>query len=73
MLDKGPAQARAAVRENLRHWQQDADFAGLRGDKLAGLPEEERQPWQQLWADVERTLRKATPKDTDSTTKKPSE
>jgi tetratricopeptide (TPR) repeat protein len=41
------------VQETLRHWQQDANFAGVRGDALAKLPEAERQAWQQLWANVE--------------------
>ncbi|MFI5259249.1 MAG: tetratricopeptide repeat protein [Candidatus Limnocylindrales bacterium] len=71
LLEKEPDKARAAVRKTLRHWQQDADFAGVRGDALAKLPEAERQPWRQLWAEVERTLRKANDKDTKSTKKKP--
>jgi tetratricopeptide (TPR) repeat protein len=44
------------VQETLRRWQQDASFAGVRGNALANLPEAERQAWQQLWANVE-TLR----------------
>jgi hypothetical protein len=47
------------VQQTLRHWQQDEDFGGVRGDGLGKLPEGERQRWQQLWADVEQTLRKA--------------
>ena len=72
LLDKQPEPARAAVQRKLRHWQQDADFAGVRGDALAKLPEAERQPWQQLWVDVEQTLRKANDKDTKDTKKKTS-
>jgi hypothetical protein len=54
LLEKGPDQARTVVQRTLRHWQQDADFAGVRGpEALAKLPEAERRPWQQLWADVE--------------------
>jgi hypothetical protein len=56
ILEKHPEQARAAVQQWLRHWQQDADFAGVRGDGLAKLAEAERLAWQQLWADVEKTL-----------------
>jgi serine/threonine protein kinase/tetratricopeptide (TPR) repeat protein len=41
------------VQETLRRWQQDASFAGVRGNALANLPEAERQAWQQLWANVE--------------------
>jgi tetratricopeptide (TPR) repeat protein len=52
-LEKEPGQARAVVKQKLQYWQQDADFAGVRGDALAKLPEAERQAWQQLWADVE--------------------
>jgi hypothetical protein len=63
MLDKEPEKARASVHQTLQHWQQDADFAGVRGDGLAKLPEAERNPWQQLWADVEQTLKKSNHKD----------
>jgi serine/threonine-protein kinase len=71
MLEKGPARARAKVQQALRHWQRDADFAGVRGDKLAKLPQAERQSWQRLWADVEQTLRKVSHADTKDTTRKP--
>jgi serine/threonine-protein kinase len=57
-LEKDPERTQAAVQQTLRHWQQDTDFTGLRGAALARLPEAERQPWQQLWADVEQALRK---------------
>jgi len=60
LLDKEPDKARPAVRENMQHWQQDTDFAGVRGpEALAKLPEAERQEWQQLWADVADTLAQA--------------
>jgi tetratricopeptide (TPR) repeat protein/serine/threonine protein kinase len=65
LLEKGPHPTRPAVQQTLRRWQQDPDFAGVRDDALARLPEAERQVWQQLWADVEQTLRKA--KETSST------
>jgi tetratricopeptide (TPR) repeat protein len=64
LLAKEPDKTRAAVQKALRHWQRDADFAGVRGGALARLPETEREPWQQLWADVEQTSRKANCKDT---------
>jgi tetratricopeptide (TPR) repeat protein len=64
ILEKDPDKTRATVQQKLRHWQQDTDFAGVRGDALAKLPEAERTPWQQLWADVEQTLRKASARDT---------
>jgi eukaryotic-like serine/threonine-protein kinase len=53
MVAKGPAHVSAAVYERLQHWQQDIDFAGVRGAALAKLPEAERQRWQKLWAEVE--------------------
>jgi hypothetical protein len=59
------------MQQTLRHWQQDTDFAGVRDAALANLPEAERQPWQQLWADVEETLRRGNHKDTKDTKKKP--
>jgi serine/threonine protein kinase/tetratricopeptide (TPR) repeat protein len=70
LLAKQPDKARARVQQTLRHWQQDADLAGVRGDALAKLPEAERQTWQQLWADVEQTLKRVNRKDTKDTKKK---
>ena len=71
-LKKDPERACPAVQQTLRHWQQDADFAGVRGDALAKLPEAERQAWQQLWADVEQTLNRVDHPDTkDARTKSP--
>ncbi len=50
--DKAPA-----VREQMQHWQQDSDFAGVRGSAaLAKLPADEPLAWQELWADVAATL-----------------
>jgi serine/threonine protein kinase/Flp pilus assembly protein TadD len=72
LLKKEPDQARAAAQQTLRHWQRNADFAGVRGDALAKLPEAEREPWQQLWADVEETLSQASPEKAKDTDKKPS-
>jgi tetratricopeptide (TPR) repeat protein/serine/threonine protein kinase len=54
-LDKEP-KTRAGVREQLRHWQQDADLAGVRGDALTKLPEAERRDWEKFWADVAEML-----------------
>jgi serine/threonine-protein kinase len=59
MVDKGPAPARATVQQQMAHWQQDPDFAGVRGDALAKLPEAERPPWQKLWAEVEALRQRA--------------
>jgi hypothetical protein len=44
----------------LQYWQVDAAFKDVRGpEALAKLPEAERQPWQELWADVAATLARA--------------
>ena len=51
-LANAPAD-RSKVWKALNHWQMDKDFAHVRGDALAKLPETERIGWQKLWADVE--------------------
>jgi hypothetical protein len=50
---------RDAAQRALQHWLQDPDFAGVRGEALAKLPEADRQAWRQLWADVGETLARA--------------
>jgi tetratricopeptide (TPR) repeat protein len=78
LLAKQPAKAgngmdfKSVLQKTKQHWQQDADFAGLRGDALARLPQAERESWQQLWADAEQTLSKAIRKSAAETNKKPS-
>jgi serine/threonine-protein kinase len=65
LLDKEPDKARPVVAAKMRHWQQDADLAGVRAPQaLAKLPEAERQAWQKLWADVPDTLARAEGKTT---------
>jgi hypothetical protein len=66
LLEKDGSKAGPAVAGQMRHWQSDADLAGVRGpEALARLPEAERQPWQKLWNDVadllKRTQEKAAP------------
>jgi serine/threonine-protein kinase len=54
VLDTGQASARAAVQQQLQHWQRDPDLAGIRDAAgVAWLPEAERMACRQLWADVE--------------------
>jgi serine/threonine-protein kinase len=63
LLNKNADTGRAVVSQRMQHWQRDGDFDGVRGpDALDGLPEAERQEWQDLWQEVE-ALRKraATP------------
>jgi serine/threonine protein kinase/tetratricopeptide (TPR) repeat protein len=63
-LAKEPDKGRALIQQTMRYWQQDVDFAGVRGaEALARLPEPERWPWQQLWDEVETLARRtAQPK-----------
>jgi hypothetical protein len=65
LLEKQSGQAGALVQQTLVHWKQDIDFAGVRGDGLARLPEAERPPWQRLWADVDGLLQKANRGDSE--------
>jgi tetratricopeptide (TPR) repeat protein len=59
-LEGADAKTRQGVQQTLQHWQQDADLASVRDkEALAKLPEAERAAWQQLWADVEKLLKKA--------------
>jgi serine/threonine protein kinase/tetratricopeptide (TPR) repeat protein len=60
-LDDGKADTRAKVQQKMRLWQTDSALAGVRDPAgLAKLPDQERQAWQQLWADVAATLKRAT-------------
>jgi serine/threonine-protein kinase len=52
--------AAGQARQALRHWQQDADLAGLRDPPaIAELPAVEREACQKLWADVAALLKTA--------------
>jgi len=60
-LEKDADKARPAVQMQMQHWQQDTDFAGVRGpDALAKLPDAERQQWEKLWEDVALLKERAT-------------
>jgi tetratricopeptide (TPR) repeat protein/tRNA A-37 threonylcarbamoyl transferase component Bud32 len=60
ILETGKPQARAAVQQQLRHWQRDADLAGIRDAAwLVSLPDKELQACRQLWADVAALLKRA--------------
>jgi serine/threonine-protein kinase len=57
VLEGDRAKAATAVRQQMQHWLQDADFAGVRGPHaLAKLPEAERSAWRKVWAEVEELL-----------------
>lgn len=60
LLESGPPQARPAIVQNLQHWKQDTDLAGIRDvEALAMLPAEEAKAWRSLWADVDTILKRA--------------
>jgi serine/threonine-protein kinase len=60
LCESGPPTARSFVRDQLKHWQEDSDLTGIRGEAaLAKLPAAERAPFTQLWADVATLLKKA--------------
>jgi tetratricopeptide (TPR) repeat protein len=60
ILGKDPDKARPLVGQTMRHWQADADFAGVRGEEaLARLPEAERREWQKLWQETEGLRKRA--------------
>jgi tetratricopeptide (TPR) repeat protein len=63
VLDRSPDKSGPAIAEQMRHWLQDADFAGVRGpEALARLPEAERAPWQKFWQEVESLRERAAGK-----------
>ena len=52
--------SKEAVVKTLKNWKTDPDLAGLRDpEHLAKLPQEEREAFQRLWADVDALLAKA--------------
>jgi Flp pilus assembly protein TadD/serine/threonine protein kinase len=60
LLELEPDQARAGAAQQLAHWLEDTDFAGVRGDQaLAKLPEVERADWQKLWQEVDALRQRA--------------
>ena len=60
LLEYGPPEAKAFIAQTLKHWQEDADLASMRGDNaIDGLPETERAGYRALWADVAALLQKA--------------
>jgi tetratricopeptide (TPR) repeat protein len=62
-MDSGKPADRAAVQAIMQHWQNDSDLVGVRDkETLAKLPEQEREEWQKLWADMEALRKKAEEK-----------
>jgi tetratricopeptide (TPR) repeat protein len=59
-LTKDPTKQGSIVQQNMRHWQQNPDFAGVRdAAALAKLSEAEREDWRKLWQDVEELRQRA--------------
>ena len=50
------ASDRGDLIRDLKHWLVDGDFADVRGEALDALPDDEAQPWHDLWEAVELTL-----------------
>ncbi len=60
LLSSAQPAARAAVQQQMQHWQQDSDLAGIRNKAaLAKLPADEQKAFTQLWADVAALLKQA--------------
>jgi tetratricopeptide (TPR) repeat protein len=60
-LDRQPDKIGPVVLQRMQHWQQDGDFAGVRGQEaLAKVPEAESQEWRKLWAEVDELRQKVT-------------
>jgi serine/threonine-protein kinase len=59
--DNADPKAREAVQQQMKHWQTDADLAGVRdNDALAKLPAGEQEAWRKLWDDVSAVLKRAS-------------
>jgi serine/threonine-protein kinase len=60
-LEKVRPERVAVVVRTLKHWQEDADLAGVRdAGALTKLPEAERTAWRSLWSEVAALIGKAT-------------
>jgi serine/threonine-protein kinase len=60
VLEGDRSKGTQAIRQQMQHWLEDADFASVRGpEALAKLPEAERGDWQRLWHDVQALLEQA--------------
>jgi tetratricopeptide (TPR) repeat protein/tRNA A-37 threonylcarbamoyl transferase component Bud32 len=57
------AENRAVVMQFLKHWQEDADLAGIRNEaSVAKLPADEQEACKKLWADVEAVIKRTQEK-----------
>jgi Tfp pilus assembly protein PilF len=60
LLAKQADKVRPSVLQTMQHWQQDTDFAGVRGQALTSLSEGEHKDWQKLWEEVEALRQRAS-------------
>jgi serine/threonine-protein kinase len=59
--DSNKPQERKSLQQRMKHWQTDADLAGVRDkEALARLPAEEQEAWRKLWDDVSAVLKRAS-------------
>jgi serine/threonine protein kinase/Flp pilus assembly protein TadD len=56
---QGGTDFKSVLQKTMQYWQQDADFASVRGDALAKLLEAEQKDWRKLWDDVAALLKRA--------------
>ena len=60
MLDTDQPMIRETILQQLNHWKEDIDLAGIRDqDSLAKLPEAEQEALRKFWADVDQLLKTA--------------
>jgi hypothetical protein len=57
------APGKAFAYSQLAHWEENPDLSPLHdANALAAFPDDEREEWQQLWADVDALLKSARAK-----------
>jgi serine/threonine-protein kinase len=60
LLESAKDQQRQSIAKTLEHWRQDTDLSSIRDEAaLAKLPDDERNAWKSLWANVDALLPKA--------------
>jgi hypothetical protein len=53
LVKNGNSESQRVVQQRLGHWQKDAGLVAVRDiEWLAAMPEQDRERWQKLWADV---------------------
>jgi hypothetical protein len=71
-MEKVADKAGPAIAQRMRHWLQDADFAGVRDAVALGrLPEAERADWRRLWQDAEALRQRAAQRSAPASSARP--